>query len=249
MRDYYKQHKEAVLGTIMVHMVIIILLLAFKVKTNYNEHYSDVTIDFQDLEVLEKIKEQKKDELEELLNQTKISAEEKIMNEIRSRSNKAVNEALSELDKQLDDGRHDSQDDLYKEAQDLQNKLNETEQRFKENREFGAEDTDVKTTEKPVDAVNAPKGTTNISYSLGKRKMTKKAVPVYKCQGGGEIVVNIKVNKMGYVVYASVDTQKSLSDDCLCSAATQAARITRFNSDAAATDDVVGTITYVFVAQ
>lgn len=249
MRDFYNKHKEAILGTIMVHMLIIIALLAFKVTTNYKNYNSDVTIDFVDRDIVEMIKEQNKSELEELLDKTKLTAEDKIMEEIRERSNKAVNEAIQDIDNKLKDDRHDSQDDLYKEAQDLQNRLNETDKKFKENRDFNPQDTDVTEQKKNVEAVVLKKGTTNISYFLGVRKMTKKTVPVYKCQGGGKVVVNIKVNKMGYVTAATVDTQLSLNDNCLCSAAEQAARTTRFNSDINGDDNLSGTITYVFVSQ
>jgi len=250
MREFYNKHKKALYGTIIVHMVVVVLMLSFKIKSNYDEFYSEVQIEFQTMEFEEIVREESKDKLKELLKETELTPEEKIMQDIRERSNKAVNEALEDLEQELSDDKQMEDDDLYQEAKDLQDRLDETNKRFKENREFGAEDTDVKNIKKDKKPVNRAKGTTNISYKLpGGRQMIKKSVPVYMCEGGGKVVVKIEVNNAGYVTYATIDQNNSVNDPCLHPTAVRAAKTTRFNADASAPKIVKGTITYIFVSQ
>jgi hypothetical protein len=75
------------------------------------------------------------------------------------------------------------------------------------------------------------KGPTNIYFDLANRNQVNLYVPVYKCQGNGQVVVNIVVNQSGEVEDASIDKQKSDLDECLTEAAYNAALRSKFNSD------------------
>jgi hypothetical protein len=74
-------------------------------------------------------------------------------------------------------------------------------------------------------------------------------IPVYLAQGGGEVVVDIIVNRNGEVLTAVPRDGSRISDPTILAYAKQAAEKTLFNADNSAPDKERGTITYIFVAQ
>lgn len=94
------------------------------------------------------------------------------------------------------------------------------------------------------------KGKTSIMYELKNRTGKYLHVPVYKCESGGTVVVDIVVNQKGKVINASID-QKSTTDflSCLEEAAINSAYKSFFNTDYNAAARQGGTITYIFRAQ
>ncbi len=94
------------------------------------------------------------------------------------------------------------------------------------------------------------RGPTTVSYRLENRQHVYMPVPAYKCQGGGTVVVNIRVNRRGYVVQADIskDLLSSL-DACFTDAALRAAQTTRFSANPQAPEPQTGAITYVFIPQ
>lgn len=93
------------------------------------------------------------------------------------------------------------------------------------------------------------KGKSNILYKLGNRYHLQLPIPVYLAQGGGEVVVDITVDRSGAVMIATPRGNASLSDPMILAYAKQAAEKTLFNSDNSAPEKESGTITYLFVAQ
>lgn len=70
------------------------------------------------------------------------------------------------------------------------------------------------------------------------------------CQHGGEVTMNIAVNRDGRVVAAKVDEQTtSTNDACLLKQAQSAALSTRFNREDSAPELQKGSITFRFAAQ
>jgi hypothetical protein len=93
------------------------------------------------------------------------------------------------------------------------------------------------------------KGKSNIRYLLGNRYHVQLPIPVYLAQGGGEVVVDIIVNRNGEVLTAYPRENSKSSDPSILAYARQAAEKTIFNSDGYAPEKEHGTITYLFVAQ
>jgi len=93
------------------------------------------------------------------------------------------------------------------------------------------------------------KGKSNIHYKLGNRYHQQLPIPVYLAQGGGEVVVDITVDRNGEVLSAEPRGNSKLSDPMVLAYAKQAAEKTLFNPDNAAPEKERGTITYLFVAQ
>ena len=92
-------------------------------------------------------------------------------------------------------------------------------------------------------------GESNIKYYLTNRYHISLPVPVYLAQGGGTVVVDIKVNRDGRVVEAVARENKSIRDKQIFLYAREAASRTRFNADSGAPALQEGTIHYTFIAQ
>ena len=93
------------------------------------------------------------------------------------------------------------------------------------------------------------KGKSNIRYFLGNRYHVQLPIPVYLAQGGGEVTVDIVVNRNGEVISATPRENVRSDDPTILAYARQAAEKTLFNADNSAPEKERGTITYVFVAQ
>jgi hypothetical protein len=93
------------------------------------------------------------------------------------------------------------------------------------------------------------KGKSNIHYLIGNRYHLQLPIPVYLALGGGEVVVDIVVNRNGEVLQATPRETTNISDPTILAYAKQAAEKTIFNPDNSAPDKERGTISYLFVAQ
>jgi antitoxin component HigA of HigAB toxin-antitoxin module len=86
---------------------------------------------------------------------------------------------------------------------------------------------------------------TRITYSLLDRRNYELPPPIYTCLEGGTVVINIKVDKLGYVTDAEFnDTSSNTSNGCLIENAIEYALKARFNSSSKVSQ--IGTITYLF---
>lgn len=92
------------------------------------------------------------------------------------------------------------------------------------------------------------KGRVTVSFSLVDPVRTSRdlVVPAYLCEGGGEVIVAVTVDRGGEVVGARVTEG---GDGCMREAALRAARASLFNIDSSAPARQQGTITYVFIPQ
>ncbi|MFD2543240.1 hypothetical protein ACFSSB_12980 [Lacinutrix gracilariae] len=84
-----------------------------------------------------------------------------------------------------------------------------------------------------------------IQYSLVNRKHKHLPIPIYLCESGGKIVVNITVNASGKVTEASYNSASNSSNNCLIDHALEYAKKARFNSSSSQ-ELQIGTITFWF---
>ena len=84
------------------------------------------------------------------------------------------------------------------------------------------------------------------NYSLGGREALTKPKPAYDCQEEGKVVVDIKVDRNGKVVYASVGKGTTNTADCLTNKALEAAYLTKWQPKDGAPIQQRGKITYDF---
>ena len=86
---------------------------------------------------------------------------------------------------------------------------------------------------------------TRISYSLVERNSIELPPPIYTCEEGGKVVINIKVDQYGYVTEVDYNKTSSSTDNgCLVENALEYARKARFSQSSKQIQ--LGTITYLF---
>lgn len=82
-------------------------------------------------------------------------------------------------------------------------------------------------------------------YSLVNRTHQFLPTPIYLCETGGKVVVNIAVNSKGLVTDAYINTASSSDNACLQEHAIEYAKDARFNTDASKNSQL-GSITFYF---
>lgn len=87
-----------------------------------------------------------------------------------------------------------------------------------------------------------------IHYSLVDRTHQHLPTPVYLCEEGGKIVINITVNANGNVSKAYVNSSSTSSNDCLIEHALEYAKDSQFN-EAPSKPSQIGSITFYFIGK
>lgn len=175
--------------------------------------------------------------------------------EVRDVRNAASN-ATAQLDGGLKDDKGTKDNDVYKDAEQLDAKLAASRAAYERmeselaalaerprsnNQRKGNQDTERKQ--------SRVSGNVTVEYDLEGRDAVYLPVPAYKCHNGGRVVVNITVNRSGDVLSASVDKSRSSDDPCLCENAVSAAKGSSFNAGTSFPARQNGTITYLFLSQ
>lgn len=91
---------------------------------------------------------------------------------------------------------------------------------------------------------NGANKNSSISYSLIHRTSEYLPPPIYLCERGGKVVINITVNAEGRVVTASFNGSSTTSDGCLVDHALEYAKSSQF--DTSSKTQQIGTITFLF---
>jgi len=94
------------------------------------------------------------------------------------------------------------------------------------------------------------RGPTRIFYDLAGRHHVYLPIPIYKCEGAGQITLTIEVDQSGNVLKAEPASSLSTTKDpCLTETATDYALRSTFNRDPSAPVRQAGFLTFVFVSQ
>lgn len=241
MRKLSDDDKAGLYITIIIHLVVLIVLLGTQVGIQLKKDNSYL-IDFSRQE-----EDERQKELERRLAEDEEYGEaiNKLLDDmIKGKSsiefrNVAVNRAS------LKDDRGTDAEQLYKDAERLQNELNRGVQADEPDDSYAAVAPEKKEEKKEAEYT----GPSVVSYDLQGRKASHLAVPAYKCYGGGMVTVLIAVDNSGKVVSAKVQEEVSSDDTCLRDYAVRAARLSRFSSDPKAPSKQGGTIVYQFISQ
>lgn len=236
-----REDKAGVYLTVIFHLVLVIILLSWSIHVQLTKDTSFL-IDFSAQEeqeqkaAKEKMKESVSAELDELLSQAGR----------QNRSN--IRNVAVDASEPLKDDRYEHPEDIYKDARELQERLN----RSRKEVEDAADSKDnVSVSKKGGDKSSKGKynGPSIISYSLDGRKAMSLPVPAYKCLGGGDVSVSIIVNRKGYVIGTKIIESVSSPDQCLRDYALRAAARSRFTASQNAPERQAGEIVYRFIAQ
>ncbi len=105
-------------------------------------------------------------------------------------------------------------------------------------------------TEESEPADRRVRGRVTVSYAFDdpvrRHQAGRLVVPAYRCEGGGEVVVEVTLSRSGEVVSAHVE---SGGDACMRETARRAACDSHFDINPDAPNKQRGTITYIFIPQ
>lgn len=239
MKRLDKEDKAGLYITVIVHLTVIIILLASQLSIQLQKENSFV-LDFTKQENIEKLKQ-------ELAFKEEVSRR---IDELIETGGGSVPVRNVVVDRGvLKDDRGTDAEQLYKDAERLQEALDET---------FGRQDSPDDYVPLPDNKPETPSkkeqkevysGPSVVSYSLDGRKASRLPIPAYRCMGAGEVTVLITVDNAGNVIMAKIDENVSSDDTCLRNFAIRAARSAKFSASPSAPARQVGNIVYAFIAQ
>lgn len=243
LQKYLKnsEDKAGLYITIIFHLVVIIVLLAYQIDSTLKREESFV-LDFSKQEEIEQRQKEEafKEDISKRLDELIAAA--------RSSSDPIRNIAV-DAGSTLKDDRNTDADQLYKDAERLAQELRDG-QKLEDARE---ETVELKPEKKKTDDSKKKEysGPSVLSYNLDGRKASHLKIPAYRCYGSGDVTVIITVNNAGQVVGAKVLDAVSSSDQCLRNFAVRAARLSRFSASTTAPPNQTqtGEILYRFIAQ
>ena len=247
IKQLYRENIYGVMGTLIFHILVVAAFLLAELNLNVKiEKEEIILIDFP---VPEKMQETPKPDMEKQ-EEKNIASDQSMKNIRQSRSNRAINDAVNS--KAIKEDKFFDQ--KYK--QDIE----EAKQMVAEvNKQLSKKIPAIKKYEMPEATTEGQdpdsiknviySGKSNIHYFLENRFHVRLPIPVYLAKSGGEVKVDIQVDRSGKVIKAEVRSTKATGDPMLTEYAVQAAERSVFNSDTKAPTVQKGSITYKFVAQ
>jgi len=243
----------AVIITALIHLVMVLVFAFLQIEFNSDKDWSYINMSLQEIKPPSELREIEKVKIPKNFEEKGLDAKKYSV----AKTNEAINEATNELSR---DQKAKIEQDIAKQVQDMARNESTTDLGRKGPGSLEGEILDKKKSKKKVssgaegkaDLGNKHNEVTNITYYLKNR--TEGIIglnnPIYVCQGGGIVVVNITVNRFGEVISASINSAKTnTKDKCLQEAAKDAAFTSTFNEDIAAASKQTGTITYNFIGQ
>lgn len=229
MLNKIRDNLTGILGTIAFHWVLILLFLILKLSAI--KKHKDLTVEIEFIPETE------------LLEQEEQIADPAKGDEYMPYSYKNIPVNMApEMEKELSSEAYEKQ---------VMEELGIDELQKEFNRDLPEEDISVVEElpkEKEVKEDNYT-GLTTVTFYLKNRKRRYIPIPVYKCKGGGKVVVDIIVNPEGRIIQTSISKDSETQDECLFQTALEYAARSRFNIDYNALQRQKGNITYIFIPQ
>lgn len=240
IQETWAEHKVGILSTIVFHLLFLVILLASKLETSKEFYGSEIEVEFEDEVIEEDIPEP----------EARLLPADALVPEYETQAirNFAVDASDKDLNSNLSDEKNIDANELYNEAQRLKQQMNENKDFYEDSQDLENEIPNTPEKEVPEDKKTKIEGPTVVSYYLEGRKARHLPVPAYKCELGGQVVVNIEVAQNGRVSNATIDRSHSVIDDCINRAAIDAALSSNFTASQSNSKQK-GSITYLFVAQ
>ena len=234
------EDKAGLYITVIFHLTVIIVLLVYGIDSTLKKEESFV-LDFSKQEEIERVMKEKvfKEDISRKLDK---------LIEMSRHSSEPIRNIAVDASSALKDDRGTDAEELYKEAERLAQELKngQLEDAREETVEMKPE---VKKEPKKDEPKKEYSGPSVVSYNLEGRKASKLNIPAYRCYGSGDVTVIITVDNSGRVIGAKVMEEVSSDDNCLCSYAIRAARLSQFSASSTAPPRQTGEILYRFIAQ
>lgn len=236
MSRFSKEDKAGLYITVIFHLAVLIVLLATQLGFSIAKENSFV-LDFTKQEEAEKTQKEEvfKEDISERIERM-LSAAGSIP--IR---NIAVDRGA------LKDDRGTNAEELYKDAERLQQELNNGAPLPKDELVYEYKKTETGGPKKSSESSYS--GPSVVSWELEGRKASRLPIPAYRCMGAGMVTVIISVDPQGNVINAKVEDALSSPDGCLRNFAIRAARLSKFSASNSAPPKQIGNIVYQFIAQ
>jgi len=227
LNSFLDAHKALIL-TILISSTVVLLAFSVHIK----RRSALVAETYFEMEA-EDIFEVEKEELEEILK----SIDQLTTNEAFNETKKYEELEDAEFEKRLEEIRNR----IKSEPPRPEPKPQDNDPSPDENPAFD-EINDIINKQKNRDIANK---NSSISYSLVDRTHEYLPTPIYLCEYGGKIVINITVDRNGIVTDAYVNSTSSSTNGCLIDHALQYAMASQFNSDPSKPSQL-GSITFLF---
>ena len=237
--EWAYDHRVGLCVTIIAYLVLGIIFVGSKLTLGRGSNTDGIYIDLSEVELLEK-------ERDRLLEEVERNNRRMDWSQIRNlQSNDNV------LDERLDNDHGPRSAELRESAADAAADMRSNREAY----EQGLAEADAlrrrpEGDSKQTEQLNNDRRLSNVTVTLSLKDPVRYrrnlVVPAYQCEGGGEVVVAITVNRAGEVIAASV---VSGGDECMRSASLRAARNSTVNIDETAPVKQNGTITYIFIPQ
>ena len=239
--EWAYDHRLGLSVMVIVYLVLGIAFFASKIVIGSKPHMQGIYVDLQTLEELEAEKERLEREIQMQQSQLDWSAVRNLQS----------NESM--LNENLRDDRGTNTSEINESARDIaagmaanraayEAGLAEAQSILTADRESSEKD---KQTQRQ-DVKYTGGVTVRFEFKNPVRTSRDLVVPAYKCEAGGQVVVNVVLNQGGEVISARV---ASGGDERMREEALKAARASLFNIDSSAPARHSGTITYTFMPQ
>jgi hypothetical protein len=225
---------NGILGTILFHLVLVLLFLLVKVGDVRRKQMEYYPIEFEEEMV----------DIEEIIKEIESMRAEIPSLEDEVRRNIALNVA----DKINDQISTEKYIEELKEELGIENLEQYLDRSLPDNNISYSEDQEVDENEES-DSDEEYSGPTNVTYFLENRFKKYLPIPVYTCKGGGLVRVDIIVNQKGRVISTSISPESDTREQCLLETALKYAVRTKFNTDYNADPRQNGYIMYQFIPQ
>ncbi|MCI2082413.1 MAG: energy transducer TonB [Bacteroidales bacterium] len=245
-REEKRGNKVGLYTTVIVHLVVLLILLSLTFSNKISKG-SVFMIDFsKQRPTREEVKEPdglqdkgdfKKDISRELDKMIAATPAERVRNVAR------------DVNGNLKDDRHTDTKQLYRDAKDLQRRLDASKRDAMRQDEKIAEYNSESSAKKRNVKEEGYSGPSVLSYSLKGRKGEYLEIPAYKWYGAGDVTVHISVDRTGHVVSAKAVPEKSSKDKNLYALAVEAALNSAFTPLSSAPNPQEGNIVYRFISQ
>jgi len=242
-RKFFRENRIAILYTLIIHLAVFIVLVLVKVETLKQGRELGVLVEFEARTIEEILAEEEMeipaDWLERVMRQRELS------------SNRAVN--VNTRDGFSEDISTDEYvRDLLQEIEEARNQQDR--ERLEELQAILAAADYVPPREEPEEETGEYTGPTTITYEFleppKQRRRVFLTVPVYRCEGSGQVLVEIRVSREGSVVDAKIrESLQGADGECFEQAALTAALSSSFRVDPDAPERQTGLITYTFIPQ
>ena len=238
--EWTYDHRVGLCVTLIAYLVLMILFVSSKIVVGRRAAEQGMYIDLATLAELEEERDRLEREIEERMRREQA--------DWRTVQNRVSNENAT--DERLQDDRGTNTAALNDAAVEAEARMRANreawEQGLAEERAISERQGGEGEAEERRDA--KVKGRVTVSFSLTDPVRTSRrlVIPAYRCEAGGEVVVQIAVDRGGEVLSARV---LSGGDECMRETALAAARASLFNIDASAPARQTGTVTYLFIPQ